>query len=218
MKLFTYVFLLSLIYNASFAQQSIDSILNYTLSYRGLTADDITIPVNFDKDKSPTNDSKLLLPVVRDIMKAPLSSFGFMDSVITYKDSDLKPLIGKMFDLLYYNKHKSESDYPVVNIKLLNEDPEEFGDKLRDFIFEVRKRDKLLLKSFSKDDKIYLSNYLMSLISESESEGGNNSDIFAFNRERDSSMNISRKTMDILNKVDRLEIKSNSYFNFKFFP
>ncbi|MBK8554196.1 MAG: hypothetical protein IPL53_25370 [Ignavibacteria bacterium] len=53
--------------NISYSQQlGIDSILNFTLSYRGLSPQDITIPINFDKEKSPRNDSKLLLPVVKN--------------------------------------------------------------------------------------------------------------------------------------------------------
>ena len=65
-------------------QQSIDQILDQTLSFRGLTREDITIPINLDKEKSPRNDAKLLLPVVKDLMQEPLRSFGFMDSVIQF--------------------------------------------------------------------------------------------------------------------------------------
>ena len=49
------------------SQENIRSILDLTLSYRGLDNNDITIPINFDKEKSPTNNSKLLLPAVKEL-------------------------------------------------------------------------------------------------------------------------------------------------------
>ena len=214
MKFYKVVFFLLLI-NTSFAQQSIDSILNYTLSYRGLTAEDITIPVNFDKDKSPTNDSKLLLPVIRDIMKAPLTSFGFIDNVLEYKDLDLQELIDKMFLLINYNTSYINSSKLKADINLFSKDPEAFGKYLKNFILQNRKNEKQLILPFSREDKAYLNKYLMSIISETETENGDNSDIFVFNRHRDSGMFISRNTLGLLNKINRTEIKQNSYLCFK---
>ncbi len=85
--------------NISFSQDNIDPIIDFSLSYRGLTRDDITIPINFDKEKSPTNDSKLLLPLVHDIMKEPMKSFGFMDRVSNLSEHELDYiLLKKIFD------------------------------------------------------------------------------------------------------------------------
>ena len=221
-KFFFRLLLLISIADISYSQQSIDSILNFTLSYRGLTQQDITIPINFDKDKSPTNDSKLLLPVVRDIMKDPMKSFGFMDSVMNYKDAEFLFLINKMFDLNNYPvgtkenfKSVNQNSINLSNINSFYDDPDTFGDQLKKFIIEEKKREDELLNKYSKDDRAYLTKYLMSIISESEDVEGSNSDIFLFNKERDSSMAISRNTMDILSRIDRSAIRSNSFNNFK---
>jgi hypothetical protein len=84
-----------------FTQQDINTILDKTLSYRGLTRQDITIPIDFyaSGEKSPTNDSKLLLPLVRDMMISPLPSIkpgspmpitmDLMDDLLKLKDLDL---------------------------------------------------------------------------------------------------------------------------------
>lgn len=220
-KFYIRILLLLTFADISYSQQSIDSILNFTLSYRGLTQQDITIPINFDKDKSPTNDSKLLLPVVRDIMKEPMRSFGFMDSVMTFKDADLITLLNKMFALINYNEgsdnsnlNKSQSNLSQ-NMNLLFDEPDAFGDQLKYFILDEKKRNNELFSKYSKEDRAYLNKYLMSIISESEDAEGSNSDIFLFNKERDSSMVISRNTMDILSRIDRSVIRSNSFYNFR---
>lgn len=218
-KVLLNVLLVLFLSGASHSQQSLDSILDFTLSYRGLTQQDITIPVNFDKEKSPTNDSKLILPVVKDIMKNPMRSFGFMDSVMSYKDSDLLTLINKMFGLNNYPEANSiisiRNDEALSNISLLLNDPESFGNELKKFLLDEKKRENELIKNYSKEDRAYLSKYLMSIISESEDAEGSNSDIFLFNKERDSSIAISRNTMDILSRIDRALIRSNSFYNFK---
>ncbi|MBK7158971.1 MAG: hypothetical protein IPH77_10520 [Ignavibacteria bacterium] len=70
-----------------------NSTLKFTLEARGLTENDITIPLNFDKDKSPTNDAKLILPEVKYLMKSPLGSFGFMDSVSDLSNKDFMNIL-----------------------------------------------------------------------------------------------------------------------------
>jgi len=201
--------LLFLSNNISFAQQSIDSIINFTLSYRGLTLDDITIPVNFDKDKSPKNDSKLLLPIVKELMKEPMKSFGFIDTVNNWRDDNLETVVDKMFGLINYSDQlKIENAIIKVN------NPDQLGNALVKFIKNRNIIRKELLKSFSEEELIYLNNHLMSLISESEDEGGINSDIFKFNQERDSSIKFSKNTLDILSKIDRKKIYSDSKNDF----
>ncbi len=72
--------------NPSFAQEDVNKVLDYTLSYRGLSRGDVTIPIDFfdAAEKSPTNDAKLILPIVRDIMINPLRSMTWIDSVSEY--------------------------------------------------------------------------------------------------------------------------------------
>ena len=200
------IFLITIIsINISFSQDSIISILDFTLNYRGLTRDDITIPINFDKDKSPTNDSKLLLPVVRDIMKDPLRSFGFMDSIsklsFLSSDSITYSLVKLMFP---------DSEFPkkmnfYKSIFIFTSFPtkaEELNVALIDFVKRKQSFSKLFQKTLSKDEFTFISKNLLSIISESDSENGDNSDIFKFNKARDSSMAISRKTLDILSKLN----------------
>ncbi len=199
------IFLL-LIFHNLYSQQRVStgSILDFTLSYRGLTHNDITIPVNFDKDKSPTNDSKLLLPVVRDIMKDPLKSFEFMDSVMEYKNSDIINLVARL-----YSKLNIKNTAPVDFAKSLyknsgqNLSVAELVKILASYTKARSADNKSALNFLSKEEKSYLSKNLLSLISESETEdGGNdNSDIFKFNRARDSSISVSKRTLDILSDV-----------------
>src|SRR5438552_12989959 len=120
-KYILFIILLSSIANA---QQDINAVLDYTLSHRGLTWEDITIPLDLymPGEKSPTNDSKLLLPVVRNLMLNPLNSFQFLDSVMQMKDLNLEELVKKMFLLINYSgKPKFEKYYFTTNINdLLN--------------------------------------------------------------------------------------------------
>src|SRR5690606_14097652 len=65
--------------NPLFSQQN-SSILEDAIRYRGLTPEDITIPINFS-DTTATNNSRLLLPIVERLMKNPLQYDGRVDSV-----------------------------------------------------------------------------------------------------------------------------------------
>src|SRR6266511_1939052 len=99
--------------------QDINPALDYTLTYRGLTRDDITIPLDLymPGEKSPTNDSKLLLPVVKNLMLSPLSSFEFLDSLSQMKEMNLKDLVLKMFSMInYLGKPVYENYYFTRNI------------------------------------------------------------------------------------------------------
>src|SRR4051812_39902674 len=66
------IVLLTFVFATGFAQENVQSKLNKTLSFRGLSEKDITIPITTDKDKSPTNQSKLLLPYVNNLMQHPM--------------------------------------------------------------------------------------------------------------------------------------------------
>ncbi len=180
--------------NICMSQIGQNSILKFTLEARGLTENDITIPLNFDKDKSPTNDAKLILPEVKYLMKSPLGSFGFMDSVSDLSNKDFMNILKGLFVLgNFYPDLKRTSE-----LKLSGE-----SGQFTDFIIKFCKEKKLssekLLSSFSKDELKFLSRNMMSVISESENEDNNNSDIFKFNKARDSSIAVSKRTLDILN-------------------
>ncbi len=203
-KILLYIFAITLLSANSFAQQSMDSILNYTLSYRGLTRNDITIPINFDKDKSPTNDSKLLLPIVRDLMKNPLQSFGFMDNVMEFKNLNLIALLEQIYKLKNYNSILPYDS--IINIK--ENGYEELGELLISFAKERRLSSQKLTGNFNNGEKQFLQKNIFSIIGKTDSDDNNNMDIFKFNRARDSATEISKKTMDILSK-DKIRNGSN---------
>ncbi len=207
-------------FNNSYSQQNIDSILNFTLAFRGLTQQDITIPINFDKEKSPRNDAKLLLPVVKEIMQEPMKSFGFMDS-LSESNYEGKFLLNQLFALNNYSqtgieelrvikKNGSINSPDIIKISEIGlnnpEGVENSVKLLTDFIKFTRKVQKMLISPLTEDELNFLSVNLLSVISETESVDGNNSDIFKFNQERDTSIYISKKTLDLLSKIKRQEV------------
>ena len=97
LRFYAIIFVLLLNTTDSNAQEEINTILKKTLSYRGLTEKDITIPITFGKDNSPRNRSRLLLPVVKNMMINPLKSFEFMDNVSLFNDHGVEELIYEMF-------------------------------------------------------------------------------------------------------------------------
>lgn len=180
----------------SYSQQSIDSIINFTLTFRGLTQQDITIPVNFDKDKSPTNDAKLILPVVRDLMKEPMKSFEFMNNVESIKDLNLIQILERLYKL-------KNVDTQFLSEILINENgtPEQFYEQIISFVKERNNIKKKLTEGLNKEDRGFLNKYLFSIIAETEEDDGVNSNIFKFNKARDSSIAVSKRTMEILSKI-----------------
>lgn len=184
----------------SLAQQDMNSVLDYTLSYRGLTRDDITIPIDFFSaaEKSPTNDSKLMLPLVRDMMINPLSSFAFLDTIMGYKDLELQALIMKLF---------KDISFDSLNIEFKQytfpKDPDKLIKLLENRFKRSGEDQKNLLKVFSKDEINFLEKNILSILEESENDDPSNFDIFKYNRERDSSTAVTKRTMDLLSKVDR---------------
>ncbi|MDQ3019328.1 MAG: hypothetical protein M3R36_01980 [Bacteroidota bacterium] len=209
------LFLFLIINNLSFALQTTDSILNFTLSYRGLTRDDITIPVNFDKDKSPRNDSKLLLPIVKDMMIDPMRSFRFMDSLINMEKSELISLLHRLYTLNNYEPKSLDWVSNFIPKFISSNEKNTLYQSLILFSKELSDREEYLIKPLTKTELNFLSKNLMSLISETDVDNGSNSDIFKFNRARDSSTWISRMTLDLLSKISKLNIYSNvSSFDF----
>ncbi|MBS1553024.1 MAG: HEAT repeat domain-containing protein [Bacteroidetes bacterium] len=181
--------------NTCLSQSIQNSVLTFTLEARGLTENDITIPLNFDKDKSPTNNAKLILPEVKYLMKVPLGSFGFMDSVSDMSNKDLMDILKELSILGNFNSAGKE--YPDI---ILSGDPGQFETFILRFCKEKKSSSLKMLSEFSKDELKFLSGNLMSVIAESENEDNNNSDIFRFNKARDSSIAVSKRTLDILSK------------------
>ncbi len=189
----------------SFAQQrDINSLLDQTLRNRGLTRKDITIPVEFfsTAEKNPTNDVKLTLPLVKDMMTNPLRSETWLDSVGTWGSSELSLLIliDKFFAALGY--------FDVTEIKpiLEGEIKPNIFELLKHFVNKSNASKKWLLKQIDKNEKQFLSVNLLSILEESEDDPQTNIDVLSYNRTRDSSIVASRKTVDILAKLNKRNI------------
>ncbi|MCB0728937.1 MAG: hypothetical protein KDD00_15840, partial [Ignavibacteriae bacterium] len=208
------LFLLFLAFRTLYSQQSIDQILDQTLSFRGLTLEDITIPVNYDKVKSPRNGAQLLLPAVKDLMQEPMKSFGFMDSVMQWRTDTLETIINKCFDNIIIDT-TIKNELFFLDVITVSPNIESWLNDLVWISNNSRDASKKMFNVMSKEDKIYLNKNLLSIISESEDAGSDNSNIFKYNRDRDSSILISKKTLDILDKLDIDKITKMSLENFK---
>ncbi|MFZ1323515.1 MAG: hypothetical protein WAT71_18335 [Ignavibacteria bacterium] len=196
------------------SQENIRSILDLTLSYRGLDNNDITIPINFDKEKSPTNNSKLLLPAVKELMQTPMNSFEFAGKISSLSNLEIDVLFKNLIEIKIGSQ--SSAKYNDGNIKLTS--PEDLFNSLVKFCKLKKDQSLKTANKFSKEERDFLSKNLFSLISdgESEDEGNTNSDIFKFNQARDSSITVSKRTMDILSEKYSDEVLDNSVSDFKF--
>ena len=195
----------------TYSQNDVNSVLDYTLNYRGLTRQDITIPIEFFSaaEKSPTNDSKLILPLVKDMMVNPLRSLTWLDSISEWTKFDLEKTIRSSFILNDFAIiPPRDGDYIIIR----NNSP--LGDKLINYSKEYRSFQKLILKDYTKEDLDFLSKNLLSIFEESENDDPSNYDIFKFNIARDSSTAVSKRTMDLLSKLDRYQIWNKSTIEF----
>lgn len=193
------------------SQQDVNSILDFTLSYRGMTREDVTIP--FDtSDKVNTNQCKLILPVVYNLMKDPLASMPLLDTFMNYKNMKPDELIEKMFKLNNYN-----SDYVGYGNDFIFDSPEKLTDILVNKILEIRENENLLLNSFTSDELDFLKKYLITQFTISEQSPSYNLDIYKLNSSEDSASFVTKRVLDILSKVNRKQIFNSSYFDFGYF-
>ena len=211
--MYKYISLLLILILASctFAQNDVNTVLDYTLSYRGLTREDVTIPIDFFSaaEKSPTNDSKLLLPIVRDIMINPLRSMTWIDSVSGWGDIPMDKIILNSFDML------NEQVY-IYNYGIYASDPisKDLSEKLAQVIKQIRKNNTEPLKRLSLADKKYLEKYLLTIFEETEEDDMSNYDILSYNKLRDSSIIRQKNVLDILSLIDQEKIRLNSVGEF----
>ena len=201
-------------------ERNVNDILKYTLSYRGLSERDITIPIDFfsQAEKSPTNDAKLLLPLVRDMMINPLRCETWFDSVGSWGNLGQEVngwhVLG-IHNLIHYSFYANNYfDYTKF---IDNPTPNGITaslDEYLKFVINGAHKDRNVLKVVTDEEKQFLSEHLLSILEESNDDPQTNFDILAYNRARDSSISISLKTMDILNKLDRQRIYHSSYRTF----
>ncbi|MBK9333777.1 MAG: hypothetical protein IPM96_15560 [Ignavibacteria bacterium] len=217
MKIFLLIIFIFAV-NISYSQENINSVLDLTLSYRGLEKEDITIPVNFDKDKTPVNNSKLLLPLVRELMTEPLASIEFAGQANDLSSLDLRELFTELIKIKDPEFKTENIQRSVLNIKK----PDDLFSELIKFCSEKTKESNNTAKKFSPTERAFISKNLFSIISESESSTNgksdeeNNSDIFKFNRARDSSIAVSKTTLDLLSAKYSEEIISEGIRDLNF--
>ncbi|MBS1513907.1 MAG: hypothetical protein JSS63_02675 [Bacteroidetes bacterium] len=213
MKVLFLIIFFSIFVNC-FPQEDIHSKLNKTLSFRGLSEKDITIPITTDKDKSPTNQSNLLLPKVKEIMESPLKSFEFMESL---KNLDKMELLDKV-------RYLAPSDFPTIqghfSFVIDEKDFERsYINLLKRIVRDIKNykvEEAKLKKNLVKEEISFLKKNLFSIIEDSEDNTKENSnDIFKYNESRDSSWKISKQTLDILSKIDFDSFLSNEYYYFR---
>jgi len=195
-------------------ERNVNDILKYTLSYRGLSERDITIPIDFfsQAEKSPTNDAKLLLPLVRDMMINPMSSNQWLDSIMEYANYNPSYLVEKLFwytnwinpDLIQY-----PSPFAPTTLTL-PKNSNEYLSMLLNCVDSSRKFQSALLSVYNNNDLKYLDSNLFAILEESDDIPGLNSDVLIYNAARDSSINTSRKTMDLLSLLDKELLFKNS--------
>lgn len=214
--MYKYISLLIVLFMAGtvFAQEDVNKVLDYTLSYRGLTRGDVTIPIDFfdAAEKSPTNDAKLILPIVRDIMINPLRSMTWIDSLSEFLNLDLESTVNLLYSRCLSVNARSLIICPVF----IEEDEETFGN---DLVFEIkhtRNRFENLSKPYSRDEIDFLNKNLFSIFEESDNDDTSNFDILKYNMMRDSSIYISKKTMDLLSRVNMSSIYSEDMPMFMF--
>lgn len=200
--------------NSTAQERNLNDILKYTLSYRGLSERDITIPIDFfsQAEKLPTNDAKLLLPLVRDMMIHPMSSNQWLDSIMEYVNYNPSYLVERLF--WYTNWYDPKSfQFPNPFAPTTPPVPKNSNDLLSMLINCVdssRKYQSALLSVYKNEDLKYLDSNLFSIFEESDDIPGTNMDVLKYNASRDSSINSSRKTMDLLSLLDKELLFRNS--------
>lgn len=200
MKTSVIVFFLLLISTGIFSQdRDINSLLDQTLRNRGLSRGDISIPVEFFSaaEKNPTNESKLMLPLVKDMMTNPLRSMTWLDSVSEIGKDSLLGIFSSCFELLdlYRTQHEE------ATIFYIGLDPFD-GKNLHEMIrvhFISGNRD--IYNTLTDKDRQFLKSNYLSIFEEDDNDN-NATDVLKYNKSRDSSIEISRRTMDILSKLN----------------
>lgn len=206
------ILLTSLLFVNCFSQENINSKLAQTLSFRGLSEKDITIPISTDKDKSPTNQSKLLLPKVKELMESPMKSFEFME--------EMKKMDGNKLMLTYeflaqqIDRNIESSTIKSVMSLISKEGYSSYLEFLIAKIKETKKLEKEFFEEkFTKNEKAFLKKNIFSIIEDTEGDGDdNNSDIFKFNATRDSSWKISKNTLDLLSRINSKDILNRTSY------
>ncbi len=208
------LFIISLVLicsNAISQQRDINSLLDQTLRNRGLTREDITIPIEFfsTAEKNPTNDVKLTLPLVKDMMTNPLRSETWLDSLSLVSDSTLRYIVNNLTEYIYRNIR-----YPFLDIITGHKNESTFYRDLIQIVSYSKKEYEFMFKNFRAEERLFLKNNIFSIFEESETDNETNFDILKYNKQRDSSITTSKKTIELLSQLRLEDIVSNYMYNF----
>lgn len=200
------IFTLLFALNLCAQERDVNDILNKTLNYRGLTRGDISIPIEFFSaaEKSPTNDAKLMLPFVKDMMSNPLRSMTWLDSLSELGSLAINIIASRCFQYSKINP----SLIVLGNSIMIN--GMEYYDAINKMLQEINKSDKKTNNLFDIDEKQILYKNLLSIFEDSDEDNGSSTNIFRFNLQRDSSIAVSKRVVDILSKNYNDEIINNS--------
>lgn len=201
--------------NSSFAQEDVNKVLDYTLSYRGLSREDVTAPIDFfdAAEKSPTNNVKLILPLVRDMMMNPLRSMTWIDSVSEWGNMTLEFLVIHLFNECLSQNLKGL----VIDYAYHEGSGEDFGNDLVIFMKAKEKKSKDLFKIYNNEELSYLNKNLFSLFEESGNDDTTNFNILKYNAARDSSILITKRVMDLLSRIDMMKVSNDCNNNMYIF-
>lgn len=202
LKILSFLFFFLLVQSTTtFSQMNEDSVINLALAFRGLTKDDITISVNFDKEKSPRNDSKLFLPVVKKLMTAPMNYEKFTEDISMLSFRKEEEIIKHFYDLL--DVRFNPESYISQNEKIT-------GNDLVNICKRFKKFNDTLTRIFSKEEKDFLTKNILSLVINTAESDESNMDIFKFNKSRDSGNAVSKRTLDLLSRLNMQLVMKNS--------
>ena len=211
------IFILSLVLicsNAFSQQRDINTLLDQTLRNRGLTREDITIPVEFfsTAEKNPTNDVKLTLPLVKDMMTNPLRSETWLDSVGEFENYTLKTQLIKLISLFVQrNDNKTLSDTAFMEVIIQSPDYDSWLNDLMWIVNHHKKQNNEILLNYNDQEKVFLSKNLLSIFEESEDDNSTGTDVLKYNIQRDSSILTSKNTMDLLSRINFDKIREYSF-------
>lgn len=182
--------------------------ISKAMEIRGLSENDISIPVNFDNEMSARAGFKLILPAVKEFMTDPKMSFAFPDTLLSYVGLPYDRFISKLFALIDFET----ADRKGFSLSGLGFEPNEFLTRyyLRALSTKIR------FENYSREERNFLKNKVLSVMSDPEEDRGDNSDIFRYNAARDSSIATSKRVIELLNKADKKILYQKCYDEFKF--
>lgn len=167
-----------------------------SLAMRGLSPSDLSIPVNFDDEMSARAGFRLIIPLVRDMMQDPVKCFAFPDSVLTLSQLSAYSFAVEMFQMLNVTLRAERNESKMIS------ESKSLSELLKDFM-KSRKKQGDALDVYTEQEKEFLKTKIMAVMSDAEDVRSDNTDIFAYNRSRDSSIAVSKSVIELLNKADR---------------